>query len=240
MSVQISTIQTLVRERLDEPVPRYWSEAELTDIIVAGVRDLWRSIVDLKAEHFLTVNETDVFLEANSSTLLGVPSNVYKVYLVETLDVSENDRNRGIVLSPLDYNHPHFIDARSRNAINLSQLDGETIYYAITGAGGPVNAPVIYIAPQVTARRALRFTYIPTLPPSLTGADVVPIPGESTNALVSWGVAYARAKEREDRAPDPGWLALYGTEKMSILEGLGLRQLQEGTYVDAVFENYWF
>lgn len=237
MAVQISYIQTLVRQRLDEPTPRYWSEAELTDIIVAGIRDLWRSIVDLKSEHFLTVNETDVFLEANSPTLLGVPSNVYKVYLIETLDATEADRARGIVLNPLDYNHEHFISARNRSP--LSQLDGETIHYAITGAGGPVTSPTIYVAPQVTARRALRFVYIPTLPPSLAGADLVPIPGESTNALVAWGTAYARAKEREDRAPDPGWMQIYSFEKANILEGLGVRQLQKGQTVDALFEAEW-
>ncbi|MCA1841397.1 MAG: hypothetical protein LC723_13925, partial [Actinobacteria bacterium] len=115
----------------------------------------------------------------------------------------------------------------------------ETIFYAIAGPGGPVGAPTIRTAPTLNADVAVRFTYIPPLPPSLAGADLVPIPGESTNALVAWGVAYARAKEREDRAPDPGWFAIYGQEKMNILEGLGVRQLQEGRVVDAFFEEYW-
>ncbi|MCA1841311.1 MAG: hypothetical protein LC723_13475, partial [Actinobacteria bacterium] len=112
MAVQISYIQTLVRQRLDEPIPRYWSVAELDDIIVAGIRDLWRSIVDLKEEHFLVVNETDVTLPSGATALVGVPGNVYKVYLIEALNPVNIDR--GLVFTPQDYNHKYFINARSR------------------------------------------------------------------------------------------------------------------------------
>jgi len=114
----------------------------------------------------------------------------------------------------------------------------EVIYYSITSAGGPVNAPVIYCAPQVTSDVAIRFWYIPTLG-DLVADDAVPIPGEADNALVTWTVAYARAKEREDRSPDPAWLAVYSAEKTNLLQSLGLRQYQEPSYVDAIFQEFW-
>jgi hypothetical protein len=85
---------------------------------------------------------------------------------------------------------------------------------------------------------SLRFVYVPTLA-TMTAASTVPIPGEADNALIAWTVAYARAKERDDRSPDPGWLTVYATEKQHLLQSLGLRQLQEPEYVKAMFEEYW-
>ena len=73
----------------------------------------------------------------------------------------------------------------------------------------------------------------------MTSASNNPIPGESDNAVVAWTVAYARAKEREDRSPDPNWLAVYATEKQHLLQSLGLRQLQEPEFADAMFMSYW-
>ena len=57
--------------------------------------------------------------------------------------------------------------------------------------------------------------------------------------MVAWTVAFARAKEREDLSPDPGWLAIYSTEKQHLLQSLGLRQYHEPSYVNAIFEEYW-
>jgi hypothetical protein len=192
--------------------------------------------VDLKEEHYLTVNTTDVTLPASSSTLSGVPSDVHKVYLIEPRDMTEDSANRNLVLKPLDWNHEHFKSARKRDAIDPSN---DVIYYAVMGAGAPVNAPVIRVAPQVTSALNLTFAYVPTLP-TLTSNSVVPIPGEADNALVAWCVAFARAKERMDGSgPDPEWLNIYATDKQHLLQSLGLRQLQEQKFADAIFEEYW-
>lgn len=237
MATTISTIETLSRRHLLETTANFWTSAELVDIIIAGVRDLWRDIVDLKGEHYLTVDTTNVSLAASSSTLTGVPADVHKVYLIEPVDLSINGSNRGLIFRPLDYNHKTFQMARSMDAIEPSNA---TIYYAIHSAGAPVAAPTIRIAPQVTSAVSLRFCYIPTFATTdLESGDSVPIPGEADNALVAWTVAYARAKEREDRAPDAGWLAVYATEKQHLLQSLGLRQYQENTFADAFFEEYW-
>lgn len=235
MSITLSQIEALVRHRLVEESASYWSSPELIDIEIAGVKDLWRDIVDLKAEHYLTINNTDVFLGASSSALSGVPSDVHKVYLIEARDVTINGSNANLVFKPLDYNHPTFQGARTRSAIEPSN---DCIYYAITGQGAPVNAPIIYTAPQVSSQVNLSFAYVPTIG-SLTSNSPVPIPGEADNAIVAWTVAFALSKEREDRSPDPNWLAIYATEKAHILESLGLRQLQEAEFVDAMFSEYW-
>lgn len=238
MATQISAIESQARALLEELSPRHWTSAELTSIIGNGIRDLWRSIVDLKGEHFLVVNTTDVTMPANSDTLLGVPKNVHKVYAIEPVDISDSSTATGRHLGfmPIDYNHKYFQSARARTAATPDEAS--TIYYAITGAGGPATAPTIYVAPQVDATVSLRFAYIPTLG-ELNSSNYVPIPGEADNALIAWTVAYARAKELESRAPDDNWLRIYSTEKQNLLNSLGVRQYQEPQFVDAMFEEYW-
>jgi hypothetical protein len=235
MAATFSTIETIARRQLIETTARFWTSPELTDIIAAGVRDLWRDIVDLKQEHFLIRNNTDVFLDPSTDTLRGVPADVHKVYLIEPVSISENGSNEGLQFRPLPYNHQTFQLARTRPAIDPSN---DTIYYEITQPGGPVTAPVIYVAPKVTSQVALSFVYVPTLG-DFTTNSIVPIPGESTNALVAWTVAFARAKERDDRSVDPNSLAIFATEKQHLLQSLGLRQYQEPQYADAVYETYW-
>lgn len=234
MATTISEIESLVRLRLDEPTARFWSSDELVDIIIAGIKDLWREVVNLKQEHFLTLDET-VTLGEGDSTLSNVPADIHKVYLIEPLDGSEAG-NVGLGFVPLDYNHPKFIAARNSAAVDPSNT---TIYYAITSAGSPVSAPTIRIAPEVTSDVEIRLTYVPTISASISSSDNVPIPGDCDNALVAWTVAYARAKERDDRAPDPNWLNIYSGERTRLLNSLGVRQLQEPQYVDAIFESEW-
>ena len=198
------------------------------------MKDLWRATVDLKQEHYISVNNTDVTLPANSSTLSGLPSDIHKVYIIEARDQSTNSTNNSLIFIPLDYNDIRFQNSRGADAVDASS---NTIYYAITGQGGPVNAPTIYCAPQVTSSVNISFVYVPTLQ-TLTAGSIVPIPGEADNALIAWTIAFARAKERDDRSPDPNYLAVYATEKQAILQSLGLRQYQEPTFATAVFEEY--
>ncbi len=235
MPTQISTIVTKARKRLIEDTASFWTDAELRDICIDGIRDLWRDIVDLKQEHYLTTNTTDVFLAANSTTLSGIPTDVHKVYMIEPADPTSNSANVGLTFTPLDYNHKDFIRSRTVSAIDPSNSG---IYYAISGQGAPVNAPTITIAPRVNSAVRIAFTYVPTLG-NLTENNYVPIPGEADNALVAWTVAYARAKEVDNRAPDQGWLGIYATEKQHLLQSLGLREYQEPSVATALFEEYW-
>ena len=235
IATQISDIIPIVRNRLIEPQPKFWSDAELTEIAVKGVRDLWRDIADLKQEHFVITNTTDVTFPANATELAGVPNDVHKVYNIEPVNMTVNGVNIGLMFSPLAYTDNRFQEARTELAISPQN---DVIYYAIHNAGAPISPPRIFCAPQVTSAVALAFTYVPTLGP-LTGSDPNPIPGESDNAIIAWTVAFARAKEREDRAPDPGWLTIYATEKQHLLQSLGVRQYQEAVFAKAMYEEYW-
>lgn len=234
MATLIGDLLTPVRARIIEPTAVFWTDAELTTIMVAGIKDLWRSIVDLKQEHYLTIN-TGVSMEASATQLSGIPADVHKVYMIEPLDLTDNGSNHGLLFKPLPYNHDTFQLARSRAPIDASN---DTIYYDIFQAGAPVEPPIIKVAPKVTSRVLISFGYVPSLP-DLNTTMKVPIPGEADNAIIAWTVAYARAKERDDRSPDPAWLAIYATEKQNLLQSLGLRQYQEASYVDAMWTEYW-
>ena len=237
MATLLSALETQTRRHLIETTASYWSSAELIDIMNQGIKDLWRDIVDLKQEHFLTNDTTNVTMAASTATLTGVPADVHKVYLIEPVDATANSTNKGLVFAPLDYNHKYFQAARTLSAVDPAN---NQIYYSVTGAGAPTgtSSTVIYVAPQVSSAVSLRFVYVPTLATKTT-SDNNPIPGEADNALIAWTVAFARAKEREDRSPDPNWLAVYSTEKAHLLQSLGMRQYHEPTYVDAIFEESW-
>lgn len=234
MTTKISDIEVLARRQLRETVARFWSSPELTDITIGGIRDLWKAIADLKQGHFFKLNTSDVYMDRATATLRGVPGDVHKIFLLEPRDITETSANVGLIFTPLPYQHHNFQSARTQGNVDPSN---NLVYYAITHEGGPVSAPVIYVAPTSTALVPLTLGYVPVLG-DMTTDSVVPIPGESTTALVAWTIAFARAKENDSNSPDPNWLSVYSTEKQAILESLGLRQYQEPVYVDAMFEEY--
>lgn len=235
MPTTIAQIEALARKRLVEDTPVFWSSEELTDIIILGIKDLWRDIVDVKAEHFLTINETDVYVGVNNPVLQGVPADVHKVYLIEPIPESNDFSRSQIKFTPKEYNHPSFQGARTKES--TSEPFGE-ILYAVMGAGAPVGAPEIRIAPKLNARVNLSFAYVPTLEAMVNGS-YVPIPGEADNALIAWTVAYARAKERSDRSPDPSWIGVYVAEKKTLIHTLDQRQFQEPLITDGTFDALW-
>jgi hypothetical protein len=157
------------------------------------------------------------------------------VYLIEPRDLSINSPNAGMTFVPREYNSIEFQIARGQSPTTPSKTE---FLYAIIGQGSPAGIPEIKIAPRTSSAVDLTLAYVPTLPPLLS-SSMVPIPGEADNALVAWTGAFARAKERESRGPDPEWLSIYATEKQHILQSLGLRQYQEPQYVDRVFKEYW-
>ena len=205
----------------------FWTDDELLRIMILGAKDLWRGFIDLHQEHFFTDDTTSVVLEANTLQLSGVPANVHRVLSIEPL-------THGLSFDPQDFTTRPFRAARAAPAIGA---DGGKIYYAVTGAGAPTGAPTIYTAPRVNVDVPVRLVYIPTLSGGLTASDTNPVPGESDAALVAYTVAFALAKDREDRSPDPNWLAVYSTEKNSCLTASTPRQEQVPPVVTGIFDD---
>lgn len=235
MATTLSTVITNARVKLLETTATFWTDAELLVDAIDGVRDLWKAVLALDENHFTTQDVALVSLAASTGTLTGVPADLFRVELIEPRDLLSTATVQNMTFSPRALNHPDFTGARSLGSVAPS---GRTFYYAVLGAGSPVAAPTIEVAPKSSDAVLLRLTYTAGLA-SMTSASNNPIPGESDHALMAWIVAHARCKEREDRSPDPEWLAIYAADKAHIIESLTPRQVQEPEIVEAFFEPFW-
>lgn len=238
MATLLSSIISDARIELKETTASYWTDAELLGHIKKGVNDLWGAIIDLNQEHWLTVDITNVSQAVDATTLTGVPSDCFRVHIIEPLNTTSSGSTPNVLYWPRKYNSPEM-----RNARQLSSQDpvgGLDIFYSLAQAGSPVAAPTVHVAPAVTTAISLRFAYFRgPASAALTTSDNNPVGGESDMALMAWCIAYARVKEREDRSPDPNWLAIYATEKQNLLVRMAPRQDQEPEVVDDVFGGYF-
>ena len=213
---------------------QFWTDAELFSYAKSATTDLWKAVIDLHHEHFLTLNSTDVSLQSGANQLTGVPLDTFRVYLIESTTPSTT----GCDFIPRAANSDEFRSARLQGAqAPLTPGRGIRVYYCLTGVGAPGNTPVIVTAPALSAVVSLNFWYVPTLGVAqyTLANSTNPIPGESDQAIINWIVAYMRAKERDDRTPDPAWVTLYAAEKTNLLASLTPRQEQEAEYVESIF-----
>lgn len=215
----------------------FWTDDELVLIITNGCYDLWAAILDLHAEHYLTVDVTNVSLAADATSLTGVPATCFRVHQIEPRDTTSAGNSRGFIFTPKKYNSPDFQNARTRSAVSSTAID--EIFYSVSGEGSPVGAPTILVAPSVDTAITIRLAYNQSLgaPSTFSTSSTNPIPGFSDQALIDWCVAYARAKERDDNSIDPNWITAYSTEKQHILTRLTPRQSQEPDTVEGMFEG---
>jgi len=235
MATAITALVAQVRSHLNETTAAFWTDDELTLILKNGIKDLWRAINDNFQNYFLTIDATNVSLAAGAYSLTGVPADVSIVRLIEPRSLTSYPFVRFL---HRPYDHPEFQAARAAGTFDPSQLG--TIYFDVSDAGAPVAAPTIRVAPAISAAMLLTLGYVPTLIYSGVGAFTDnPIPGESDQALINWGVAYARAKERADRSPAPAWVQMYSAAKQNILTSLTPRQTQDETIAEGMFEDYW-
>jgi hypothetical protein len=233
MATPVTELVTIVRGHLHELTPKFWADSELIALMTLGARDLWKAINDDYQDYFLTINESgSVSQPAEATTLSGIPDDVSRIHLIEPID---QDQFNNITYVPKRYDHPDFCAARAQPSVDSAM---QMIYYHVSQAGAPVGAPTINVAPKVRTAIPLRLVYVPTVA-AFTTASSNPVPGESDAALVAYTVAFARAKEREDRSPDPAWIAIYGNEKTNTLVSLTPRQVQEPDVVEGLFDSYW-
>lgn len=231
MATLLSAIISSARQHLVEATASSWTDQELADHANKGMKDLWRRINDLYKHYFVTFDSTNVTLAANSSQLTGIPADAYRVVSIEPRVVGQLNPNPGLIFKPKDYNDPEFVAARARGPV---EPRNNVIYYDVMTTGAPVAAPVVRIAPQVSGAVDLLFVYNHVLATVATNQNN-PIPGEADNAIMAWIIAYARAKEKDDRAPDAEWLAIYGTEKNNLMAQLTPRQIQEAQTAVGMF-----
>jgi hypothetical protein len=235
MATTIGSIITRARRQLVELTPRFWSDAELLDIAIEGVQDLWKSVKSVNQHYLATIDVTNVSLAASAYQLTGVPADVAIVLGIEPRVPASNVN---AFFRPRNYFDPVFAQCRTQPA---QEPNGLVIWYDLTGAGAPVAAPTVRVAPAITSAMNLQFSYVPTLDASLiTTASSNPIPGETDHMLKCWIIAHARAKETEGRTPDATYMGMYETDKSKLVASvLPKRQEDEPDVVEAMFEGHW-
>jgi hypothetical protein len=235
MATLMSSLISQARSILLEPsevTGGLWTDAELLAIGNKGVKDMWKSIIDLFHDHFVTLDITNMSISASTSTITGVPTDLFRVLMIQPRTLGNSSTNPGLVFKPRTLTHPDFVQANAMRPVNPRDT---VIYYAILNAGAPVAAPTIRIAPQVSSAVSLEVQYVPVLADAvLAGSN--PIPGEADMAIINYIIAFARCKSREDRSPDPEYLSIYATEKRNTLVALTPRSDQEPDVVQGFWE----
>lgn len=232
MATTTQVIVDRARTTLREASASFWTDAELLVHALAAYSDLWGMAIDLHQEHFLTIDETNVTLSANTYTLSGVPSTCFRVVSIEIRDPSASS-TAGVEFIPRDWNHSDMVNARRSPACDPGSA---VIPYCVIAAGPPVGTVTVRIGQRVTSALNLTLAYIPTHGVTAL-VDNNPIPGESDEAVKFYIIAHARAKEREDGSPDPAFMALYEREKALIRVRLTPRTEQELEMVEGMFEG---
>lgn len=237
MATDIASLIDVVRghlnEREEDLVNGYWTDDDLAAHFDAAVRDLWRAINDNFQHYFVTIDETNVSMPSGASALTGVPTDVSIVRGLECRDLTSRP---GVVFEHKDFMHADFQRARALGTQDPSY--GSKIYYCLMGAGAPIAAPTIRVAPAINATLPLRLVYVPTIP-RITPDSANPVPGESDQALIAYCVAHAMAKSTEGNEPDAGWMTIYANEKKNILTALTPRQTDDEDIAEAIFEDLW-
>src|SRR3990167_2910066 len=114
MATLMSAIISIVRKTpLLEATARHWTDAELLDFGNLGIKDLWKGIIDLHEEHFLTNDITNVSISASASQMSSVPADVFRIHTIEPVDLSSSGSARGVMFIPKRYTHPAFVRGRS-------------------------------------------------------------------------------------------------------------------------------
>ena len=239
MSTPLPSILAQVRAQLIETTARFWTDAELYSIMRLGVQDMWGAILDLHADYYFRINDTDVVLKQGDAYISGIPADCFRITLIEPRDITVNGIGHAVLFVPRKYNHTDFIVARTLDAQDPGSMPARQIYYQIVGLGPPSEPMRIVTAPLLDEDLPLRLVYNQTIwGGSDNIPDVNPLPGECDNALKAWTLAYARAKETDGRTPDAGWLAIYSAEKQNTLVRLTPREEQEPEIVEDMFQGY--
>jgi hypothetical protein len=227
-----TTLQTIVdraRKTLLEESASFWTDAELLAHANKGIKDLWKSIIDLYQDHVVTIDTTTMSVASGARVVTGVPSDLFRVVNIQPRTLGQSSSNPGLVFQPRNLIHPEFVQAQAAPNQTPRYM---VCYYAVINAGAPVGAPTIRIAPGFTSEVLLEVHYNQVIADVAIGGNN-PIPGESDLALEAWTIGWGRAKEREDRSPDPEYISIYATEKRNLLTVLTPRSVQDVDVVES-------
>ena len=233
MPTTLQTILTDSRAAINAQTDPFWSDPEILRYINRGIADVRRSINQTHQDYHFELDAT-VEHQPGVDTLVNVPVNCGVIYGLEVLDPTTH----ALVYVRRPWGSTEFHAAR-RPTAQVDPLTGGIVYYTPTGVGAPAAAPVIRVAPVVSAVVPLRLSYQPVPDITLGLNDIVPLPGNADEALIQWTTAFMVGRQRPDQQPDQTRMGLYNVEVQKILVASAPRDESDTETVEPLFEEYW-
>lgn len=151
MAETLATVRSSVRGHIDEPTANYWTDAELNGLIAAGERKLWRKILAMKKDYWLT---TATLTVATGSSIFnpldgsGMPADIWRIESIRTL----TSGFQNILWTPADPNSQNFLSGLNTDfpVFNPFQIlyalrNMTTLAISPVFQQGPITALINYI-----------------------------------------------------------------------------------------------
>ena len=195
MSVTLSTVRTIVRENLEEPSARAWTDAELDRWINEGCRDIARITECLRAS-------TTVAVTGGTQTYTG-PTDIVRIYRVQWEPTGSTQKY------PLEPREINTLDSVWWTSQSISTGTPQFFY-----TWGFPPSVTIGLYPTPTVNGNLRVFYARLSADVTNGATTLDIPEGWHDAVAEYATYRALR-----RARDPRWQESYAryTETASNL-----------------------
>lgn len=87
-TLTLANVRTQVRNHIDEPTANYWSEVELNSAIQSAERDLWRKVLALRKDYWLSPTGFVLTLVAGQYAYTvasgGLPTDLWRIESIRT------------------------------------------------------------------------------------------------------------------------------------------------------------
>jgi len=223
MARALSTVRLAVRDHLDEDSASYWTDASLTRQIVRSASALWKRIVQIRKDYFLSATPGTLTL-ASGTFRYALPSDFFEVKLIRTTTSGQEN----VAWRPAHMASAKFIEGlRSDITINSPS----EFLYQIVANQTIVVSPI----PRAVLVASVEYVALPTEP----SADA-----DTFGALDPFldYVEYDAAAKLLAKGPvgDPAyWQNMADKEWIAILLALDkFRSRQDGDFVEGMFEGY--
>lgn len=157
MALTLATVRSKVRAHIDEPSANYWTDAELNGYISDRQLDLWRKILQIRKDYFLSNFNLSLVANQFSYTVAdGIPADIWRIETIRTTTSGKQN----MVWNPGNPTSQAFIDGLNSDTPTFNPFQ---IYYALR------NLTTLWVSPLPQSALTARVDYIQL--PTAVSAD---------------------------------------------------------------------
>lgn len=216
MAQTLLQVRTSVRAHVDEPTANYWTDVELNGYIVSRQRTLWRKILALKKDYWLTTATLNLTVGTslyNGGDGSGMPTDIWRIESIRTTTSGAQN----ILWAPADPNSPDFLVGLNSD---FPVFNPYQILYSIRNMTTLAISPI----PQQTISALINYIQQPTVMSADTDTFLIP------DTFVDY-VEYAAAADALSKGPvgdSVGWAQKAGESWKEIMEALDTPRSSQG------------